>query len=105
MVVSLTGEWDIYQRDELRDRLQPAYYEPFVVLDLTAAKYVTSTLVCALILADQYRRENRLPGAALAVKSAFVRRLLAATGLEGRFAVFESVEEAQRALESADAVR
>jgi hypothetical protein len=35
-----------------------------------------------------------MPRAALAVKSAFVRRLLSATGLDGLFPIYESVEEA-----------
>jgi anti-anti-sigma factor len=97
MVVSLAGEWDIYRRDELRTRLEPAYYEQQVILDLTAAKYVTSTLICALIVAHKHRQEHRLPQAMLAVKSAFVRRLLEATGLDGFFPIFESVEDAVRA--------
>jgi anti-anti-sigma factor len=97
MVVSLAGEWDIYRREELRGRLEPAYHEPQVILDLTAAKYVTSTLICALILAHKHRIAHGLPQAMLAVKSAFVRRLLTATGIDGFFPVFESVEDAQRA--------
>lgn len=96
MVVSLAGEWDIYRREELRNRLEPAYYEREVILDLTSAKYVTSTLICALIVAHKHREENRLPRAMVAVKSAFVRRLLSATGLDGLFPIFESVEDAQR---------
>jgi anti-anti-sigma factor len=97
MVVSLAGEWDIYRRDELRNRLEPAYYEHEVILDLTAAKYVTSTLICALIVAHKHREAQRLPRAILAVKSAFVRRLLSATGLDGLFPIFESIEDARRA--------
>lgn len=101
MVISLAGEWDIYRRDELRNRLEPAYYEPEVVFDLTAAKYVTSTLICALVVAHKHREQQGLPPACIAVKSAFVRRLLSATGLEGLFPICESVEEA---LEAPDAV-
>lgn len=94
MVISLAGEWDIYRREELRNRLEPAYYEPEVVFDLTSAKYVTSTLICALVVAHKHRAAEKLPNAALAVKSAFVRRLLSATGLDGMFPVYESLEEA-----------
>ena len=94
MVISLAGEWDIYRREELRERLAPAYREGRVVLDLTAAKYVTSTLICALVIAHKYREKHRMPPASLAVKSAFVRRLLNATGLEGLFPTYDSVEEA-----------
>lgn len=94
MVISLAGEWDIYRRDELRSLLEPAYYERRVVLDLTAAKYVTSTLICALIVVHKHRQEQLLPLAVLAVKSAFVRRLLSATGLDGLFPICESVEDA-----------
>jgi anti-anti-sigma regulatory factor len=65
-----------------------------MVLDLTAAKYITSTLICALVLAHKDRERNGMPPAVLAVKSAFVRRLLAATGVEGLFPIYDSVEEA-----------
>jgi anti-anti-sigma factor len=97
MVISLAGEWDIYRREELRSRLEPAYHENEMILDLTAAKYVTSTLICALILAHKHRQGRRLPQAMLAVKSAFVRRLLTVTGLDALYPIFESVEDAQRA--------
>ncbi|HLI97758.1 MAG TPA: STAS domain-containing protein [Candidatus Baltobacteraceae bacterium] len=97
MVVSLAGEWDIYRRDELRTQLEPAYFERLIILDLTTAKYVTSTLICALILAHKHRQDRKLPQALLAVKSAFVRRLLKATGLDDFFPIFESVEDALRA--------
>lgn len=102
MVVSLSGEWDIYRREELRNRLEPAYYEPEVIFDLTTAKYVTSTLICALIVAHKHRREHALPPATLAVKSAFVRRLLGATGLDGLFAIYETLEDAVRASSTAE---
>lgn len=97
MVVSLAGEWDIYRRDELRALLEPAYDERLVILDLTAAKYVTSTLICALVVAQKHRDESRLPRAMLAVKSAFVRRLLGATGLDVLFPIFGSIEDALHA--------
>ena len=97
MVISLAGEWDIYRRDELRSRLDPAYHDRHVVLDLTPARYVTSTLICALIVMHKHREERRLPRAIVAVRSAFVRRLLTATGLDGLFPIYENVEDAQRA--------
>lgn len=97
MVVSLAGEWDIYRREELRNRLEPAYYEREVIFDLTAAKYVTSTLICALIVAHKHRQQQQMPSAMVAVRSAFVRRLLGATGLDGLFPIYESVEDAVRA--------
>lgn len=102
MVVSLSGEWDIYRREELRNRLEPAYYEQEVIFDLTTAKYVTSTLICALIVAHKHRREHGLPSATLAVKSAFVRRLLGATGLDGLFTIYETLEDAVRASSPAE---
>jgi anti-anti-sigma factor len=92
MVISLAGEWDIYRRQELQRRLRPAYEHGSVVLDLTAAKFITSTLICALILAHKHREKHGMPRAALAVKSAFVRRLLTATGLDGFFPIYDSVE-------------
>lgn len=94
MVISLAGEWDIYRRDDLRSRLEPAYQERHVILDLMSARYVTSTLICALIVMNKHRRERALPAAMVAVRSAFVRRLFTATGLDGMFAIYESVEDA-----------
>jgi anti-anti-sigma factor len=93
MVLSLAGEWDISRSDELRACLEPTFQEPYVVYDLTSAKYVTSTLICALVVAHKRRSAAKLPPAAIAVKSAFVRRLLEATGLEALFPVYETVEE------------
>lgn len=98
MVISLAGEWDIYRREELRNRLEPGYTEPEVLLDLTAAKYVTSTLICALVVMQKHREEAGMPRAGLAVKSAFVRRLLSATGLDGLFPIYDSIEGANAAL-------
>ena len=95
MVISLAGEWDIYRREELQGRLEPALSEEQVILDLTSAKYVTSTLIGALVLAHKGREARELPPLRLAVKSAFVRRLLGATGLEGLFPIFDSVEAAE----------
>lgn len=95
MVISLAGEWDIYRREELRGRLEPALTEERVVLDLTSAKYITSTLICALIVAHKSRQAAQLPPFSLAVRSAFVRRLLAATGLEAIFPIFDSIDQAQ----------
>jgi anti-anti-sigma factor len=94
MVISLAGEWDIYRRDELRSRLEPGMSDRQVVLDLTSAKYITSTLICALILTHKERLARGLPPLAVAVTSAFVRRLLAATGLESLFPIYDSVDAA-----------
>jgi anti-anti-sigma factor len=94
MIVSLAGEWDIYRRDELRQRLEPAYDESFVIVDLTAAKYATSTLISALAVAQQHRKKRGLPAAGIAVKSAFLRRLLEITGLDVVSPIYDSVEKA-----------
>ena len=102
MVISLAGEWDIYQAAELRERLNPAYSERNVVLDLTGAKYVTSSLISALVVAHKHRQLKGYKPAALAVRSAFVRRLLTVTGVDEMLPIYESVDEA---LESGQTVR
>lgn len=94
MIISLAGEWDIYRREELHGRLEPAASQALVVLDLTSAKFITSTLICALIVTHKKRQAAQLPRLRLAVTSAFVRRLLAATGLEGMFPIYDSVDTA-----------
>lgn len=92
MVISLAGEWDIYRRPELAQLLEPAAAAPRVVLDLTAAKYVTSTLMAALVVMHKTREVNGLPPAVLAVQSAFVTRLLTVACLDELFPIVPSVE-------------
>lgn len=101
MVISLAGEWDIYRVRELRDRLEPAYSQPEVVLDLTSAKYVTSSLISALVLAHKHRAAQGMPAAAIAVRSAFVRRLLTVTGVDELYPIYENVDEALQTAEPA----
>lgn len=102
MVISLAGEWDIYRAQELRERLEPAYTEPEIVFDLTAAKYVTSSLIGALAVAHKHRCGHGFPPASLAVRSAFVRRLLGMTGLDAMFPIYGSVEAALDAGEESE---
>ncbi len=97
MIVSLAGEWESYRSDELRERLEPAYSHAEVLLDLTAAKYVTSTLVGALVTAHEHRQAQGLPRMSVAIESAFVRRLFVATGLDEFFAIYKSLDEALKA--------
>lgn len=95
MVISLAGEWDIYRCEELQRHLRGAYEEPeVVVLDLTGAKYVTSTLIGALVKLQRHREQGQMLPAVLAVRSPFVRRLLAVTGIEELYDIYESLEEA-----------
>lgn len=94
MVISLAGEWDIYRVGELRDRLEPAYTQSDVVVDLTTAKYVSSALISALVLAHKQRATSGMRPASIAVRSAFVRRLLTVTGVDELYPIYESVEDA-----------
>lgn len=99
MVISLAGEWDIYRREELERHLHGAYESPEVVLDLTGAKYVTSTLIGALVKLQSQREQREMLPAVLAVRSPFVRRLLAVTGVEEIYTIYDSLEEAVAAPE------
>ncbi len=94
MIVSLAGEWDVSRREELHERLQPAFYHPAIVLDLSAAKYVTTTLITALVKVHAQRLRRKLPAARLAVGSAFVRGLLVETGVADRFCIYDTLERA-----------
>ena len=73
--------------------LEPAAREANVILDLTNAKYVSSTLVMALVVLHEHRAERGMPTMIIVVKSAFVRRLLNLTGLEAFFRIRETIEE------------
>lgn len=99
MIISLAGEWDVYRRDELRALLEPAGGAERVILDLTAAKYVTSTLMASLVLMHKRREAQHLPNAVLAVKSAFVQRLLVVAGIDRLVPIYPSLKEALGAAE------
>jgi anti-anti-sigma factor len=85
-VVTLRGEWDVSNRERLRDALVGLGTERDVVVDLRQASFFDSTALAELIglykrLGAQNRRLEALVG------SSNMRRLLELTSLDGLIGV------------------
>jgi anti-anti-sigma factor len=92
-VITLTGDWDIYRRDELRRMFAPSYDEPYLVLDLSAVTYADSTILSELVRMRKHRSEKKLPGFALVPSKRF-ERVLAITRLDQIWPCFETLDDA-----------
>ena len=78
MVIQLSGDWDISNTQDLAHRLEPAFVEPDVTVDLAGLRLISSTLLTALYRIHVERDEQNLPRARLAIDYPLVRRLLEA---------------------------
>lgn len=93
LILTLTGEWDIYRRDELEALLRPALEKEHVILDLSAVSYADSTVLSALAMLRKGRLGLGLAPSAI-VASPSVRRLLTITRMDRLWPCFETVEAA-----------
>jgi anti-anti-sigma factor len=98
-VITLTGEWDIYRRDELRGIFAAAYRERQVVFDLSAVTYADSTVLSELVQIRKHRVDHNLPIFAL-VPSPTFRRILTITHLHQFLPCFTTVEDAIASFDS-----
>jgi anti-sigma B factor antagonist len=94
VVVTLTGELDLYNADEVRSALLACCAEQpeRLVVDLAQVDFADSTALGVLIEA-----RTRLPnsrGFLLAAPQLGTRRALEVSGLDRHFAVYESTAEA-----------
>lgn len=85
-VIVLSGEWDVSNRDRLREALLSLGTQSDVLVDLREARFFDSTALAELIglykrLTDRGRRLEALVG------GSNMRRLLELTSLDGLFGV------------------
>jgi anti-sigma B factor antagonist len=94
VVVSLTGELDLYNAHEVREALLECCAESpeRLVVDLSGVTFIDSTALAVLIEA-RTRLANRR-GFLLAAPGLETRRALAISGLDRHFAVHESLGDA-----------
>lgn len=82
VVVELRGEHDLATREELRDLLERLVEQyDLIVIDLTEAEFIDSTVMGTLMLADRLAQER---GSRLRIQlraEGIVRRALEITGL------------------------
>ncbi|MFL6140971.1 MAG: STAS domain-containing protein [Labedaea sp.] len=98
LTVRVTGDLDLLTATVLRERLWPKLRAPnrVVVLDLTPVGFLGSAGLSELVAANDTATRN---GVQLLVVAAtrVVLRPLEITGLRTLFAVYESLDEAERA--------
>ena len=97
VVVSLAGELDLYNAEEVRSALLEACAgEPeLLVVDLEEVRFIDSTALGVLIEARSRMEDRR--GFRLATPGLETRRALEVSGLDRHFQVYDTVSEALEA--------
>jgi anti-sigma B factor antagonist len=97
VVVSLTGELDLYNAEEVRGALLDACasYPGVLVVDLEEVRFIDSTALGVLIEARSRMTDRN--GFRLAAPGLETRRALEVSGLDRHFLVHDSVAEALEA--------
>jgi anti-sigma B factor antagonist len=95
-VVALVGEHDLSTVDRLSDEIDGQFREAsHVVIDLTRATFVDSTVVCALALGGEHARQRAACRfAVVASRDSFVRNVFDLVDLRSLMPTYETLEEA-----------
>jgi anti-anti-sigma factor len=93
-IISLRGEFDIYNRAALEDALLPAYNAPNVVIDFSNVRYMDSTALAVLVRKRRRRAELGYPPAAFAGMSSNLAHILRISGLQDLWPACETLDEA-----------
>jgi anti-anti-sigma factor len=95
-VVALVGEHDLSTVDRLSDEIDRQFREvSHVVVDLTRATFVDSTVVCALALGGEAaRHRSACRFAVVASRDSFVRKVFDRVDLRSLMPIYETLEEA-----------
>ena len=96
IIITLSGEFDIERQQELRDLLEPAYTNPYVVLDLTPIAYVDSTCITEFMRMRAARAAAGIRPVTFVVNDDRFGRLFRFLGLHEIFTVVNSLEDACR---------
>ena len=97
VVVSLAGELDLYNADEVRDALLEVSADApeVLVVDLEEVRFIDSTALGVLIAASSRMADRS--GFRLAAPGLETRRALEVSGLDRHFLVYDTVAEALEA--------
>jgi len=98
-VLRLEGELDMYVAPQLRARLHELAEQDgtHLVVDLSAARYIDTTVLETFVTAEQELAEHE-GGMAIVADSPYCRRTFELTGLAGTLRLCNSREEALGAL-------
>jgi anti-sigma B factor antagonist len=95
-VVALVGQHDLSTVDGLSDAIERQFRAaPHVVVDLTRATFVDSTILCALALGGEHARaRSACRFAVVAAPDSFVRRVFDIVDLCDMMPTYETLQEA-----------
>ncbi|HKU67741.1 MAG TPA: STAS domain-containing protein [Candidatus Baltobacteraceae bacterium] len=94
LVVTLTGEFDIYNVDALGALLAPTYEHPDVVVDMSEVRYLDSTALTVFIRMRKRRMIANFQPARMVGLNPNIRRLFALTRLDVVWPIYETLDEA-----------
>lgn len=92
-VLTCEGDLDVTTSSELRSAIQHASGEAGVVIDLEGVAFIDSTALGVLI-AGQKRIQREGRELRIVVTSTTILRIIAITGLDDLFTLFQSVQDA-----------
>lgn len=93
-IVTLVGEFDIERQHELREKLEPVYLNPCLILDLTGVDYIDSTCLCEFMRMRSIRNDAGVRPACFVVDEQRFGRLFRFLRLDEVFPVVHSLDEA-----------
>jgi anti-anti-sigma factor len=95
-VLALVGEHDLGTVDALSDEVDRQFREvSHIVIDLSRATFVDSTVVCALALGGEHARTRQVCRfAVVAPPGSFVRKVFDIVDLRSIMPTYETLEEA-----------
>jgi len=94
VIVSLAGDYDAFNNEELRRLLAPARDSADAVIDFTATSYVDSSCLTELANVRRSRQDGGLPVLRLVVPSRNMRKIFEIVGFDQIFPLFNTLDEA-----------
>jgi len=94
LVITLAGEFDIYNVDTLAASLSPAHEGRDVIIDMRAVRYMDSTALTVLIRMQKRRVIANLQPARFAGLTPNLRRLFSLTRLDVVWPIYATLDEA-----------
>ncbi len=92
--IRMQGEYDIADRDRVQETFDVAAPAPYVVVDLSNATYLDSSMLGAFIRLRNQREPEHPNALGFLEPSAPLRRLIEIAGLASVFPFFDSLEGA-----------
>lgn len=93
-VVTLDGEFDVYTAGEVSAKLAALDEAECAIVNLEAVRYFDASFLGSLVKLANLRSNHGLANPCIVVPDTFQRRLFTITGLEERFRLYATLDEA-----------